>query len=135
MANQCDPCQCGSIHYNDERAWRKAMLALLCQMTGGSAPSAEAEFSPAVSLGEGDIGLAYSAEAVLSDARKLMIDNQTDGDVWISLDGVTNHYYLRSGQNLNIDFFALGLTCSATVYVKDGSVAPGSGVCFIYVVS
>lgn len=133
---QCDPCSQLDIHYRDSMSWRKAMLVLLCRLAGSSSPAKQAEFVEAVSLGVGDIGAAYAHAATLADARKLMVDNQTDGDVWLSMDGgVTDHFYLRSGQNLNIDFFALGLSSSAVIHVRDGSVVPASGICFIYAVN
>jgi len=158
MPDKCDPCVCPDLHYRDSMSWRKAVLRLLCaSLTGNEdvltdlatiiadlvtintsinnpTPATNAIFETMVRKGPADIGVAYASATDLPDGtRWVSLDNQTDGDVVVSMNGGTNdHFYLRSYQAITLDLVSMGRVTTAAIHLKDGTVACASGEFFIY---
>jgi hypothetical protein len=90
-------------------------------------------FTPATlsELDTSGIGAAY-ATLVASQTRNmisLILASSLNGDVYVSLDGTNNHFWLPAGASLAINFAELDtvLVGGTTIYVKDGHSAPSSG--------
>lgn len=133
----CDPCTCIEMFYRDKEAWQRAVLQLLCNVITNTAPlvpTAAAVFDPLVAKTAASILAAYSSATDLADdTRSVTFDNQTDGDVYISMDGgVSDHYYLRSGQSLHVNLYDIGKVTTAAVHMKRGSNVPTTGNVFVY---
>lgn len=142
MPYQCDPCSCLEQHYRDSMSWRKAVLMLLCRIlgytSGGIAPTpgTVAIFQAIKTLGYAAIGAAYASIGTLTAGTRLIIlDNQTNGDVVVSMDGgATDTYYLKGGDKLIINLYELGLTSNADVQLKDGTAASSAGSFYLYAI-
>lgn len=140
MPYQCDPCVCPEQHYRDSMSWRKAMITLLCRVIGyvsGATPPTtptpvtEAVFTPLAS--ESTIGAAYTSVAVLpAGTREFILDNQTNGDVVVSMDGgVSDTYPMKGGDKLVKNLYTLGLTSGADIQIKDGTSPSNSGTFYV----
>ena len=90
----------------------------------------------------GTIGAAYSAvgSATGDHTRLAAIFNSTDADVYIPLDGVTNHLRIASGSGQIFDLTTnkvrddgLFIAQGTTFYVKRAAGAPSSGLVWIEV--
>lgn len=140
MPYQCDPCLCPEQHYRDSMSWRKAMITLLCRLIGyisgatPPTPSTAAVFTALASLGYAAIGAAYASITVLpAGTRQVILDNQTNGDVLVSMDGgATDTYHLKGGDKLILNLFALGLTSTADIQLKDGTSGGNTGTFYVY---
>jgi len=138
MPDKCDPCICPDLHYRDSMSWRKAMLYLLCRITdyivNPPTPDTNAGFTEMSATGFAAIGAAYALGTDLpDDTREVMFDNQTDADIKVSMDaGVHDTYWLQSGQQLAINFFAIGRVSTAIIHIKRGTVAATAGNFLIY---
>ncbi len=93
-------------------------------------------------LAFGSIGAAYAAVgAATSDHTRLFtIHNSTDVDLYVSLDGVTTHLRLFSGEARVLDLTAnrvqndgLFLSSGTIFWVKEVGAAPSSGSIWIEV--
>lgn len=145
MANCTDPCLCITQSMcNSEADFRCSLLKILCNLntllTGGlppTVPTQEAVFGEQAVVAAGAIGAPYAVVADLPDnTRSFSIDNQTDGDVQVSMDGgTTDHYLLESGDSVNVPLAHLGLVTTAEISLKRGTDVPTSGSVFIYSVS
>jgi len=80
------------------------------------------------------IGAAYASAVNLPDDTKVVIlDNQTNGDVTVSMDGGTSDtYHLKAGDILSLNLAAAGLETTADVQIKDGTTASSSGTFYVY---
>lgn len=94
-------------------------------------------------LGFAAIPAAYTAvgTATLSPVRLVRISNTTNQDVYISIDGVTNHLRIVTGSFILLDFNAnktrddgFFMDSGTVFYVKRTGVAPTSGNVIIEVV-
>jgi len=111
-------------------------IPVLCDASGNTTvnivanvPTTAATFATMdVTLPAG-IGAAYADVLDLPDGTKMVLfDNQTNGDVVISLDGgVTDHYSMKGGDTLALNLAQFGLITTVHVWVKDGTAAPASG--------
>jgi hypothetical protein len=64
------------------------------------------------------------------------LDNQTDGDVQVSMDGgASDTYHMSSGSTLTIPLGQLARKTTAIVQAKRGTSVPGSGSFYVYSVS
>ncbi len=90
----------------------------------------------------GAIGAAYSAVggATSDHTRLSAIFNSTDTDVYISLNGVTNHLRIASGSGQIFDLTSnkvrddgLFIDQGTTFYVKRAAGAPSTGLVWIEV--
>ena len=98
------------------------------------------EFEPAKSLAFGSIGAAYMGvgSAFSKPVRILILQNLTDGIVWLSFDGINDHIPLAS-----ISYIILDLTANkgtndgwfigegTRVYAKELGAAPTSGSVYV----
>lgn len=140
MPYQCDPCVCPEQYYRDSMSWRKATITLLCRLISyisgelPPTPSTDAVFIPLESLGHAAIGAAYAAVTALAAGTRLVIlDNQTNGDVLVSMDGgATDTYHLKGGDKLIINLFAMGVTSAGSIAVKDGTSGSSDGTFYVY---
>lgn len=139
MTFQCDPCVCPEQHYRDSETWKKAVITLLCKiwniLGGTSGATGLAQFDALTAVGHAAIGVAYSAgAAVLAGTRMVVLDNQTNGDVMVSMDGgMTDTYHLKGGDKLVLNLVALGVLAGALVIqLKDGTSGPTTGTFYIY---
>lgn len=138
MPYQCDPCVCPEQHYRDSMSWRKAMITLLCRLVGYSDatinPGYNATFDPLTAVDAGSIGAAYASAVDLPDAtRSIDIDNQTDGCVYVSMDGgLHDHYHLVRGQTMHVNLYDIGRVTTADIQLKDGITPASTGNVFIY---
>lgn len=74
------------------------------------------------------IGAAYSTGQGFSAARQLFIDNQTNGDVQVSLDGgTTDHFHVPAGRLFTIILDLIKWHGTGTLAVKDGATASTAG--------
>ena len=80
------------------------------------------------------IGVAYASSVDLPDGTKVVIlDNQTDGDVQVSMDGgTTDHYMITAGDVLSLNLAAVGLITTGEVQTKDGTTASTAGTFYVY---
>lgn len=146
MTYQCDPCVCPEQHYRDNGTFKKAVLTLLCTVRtgleailaaigGGPGPASAAVFPALASLAYNLIVVGYTAVINLPDDTKLVtLDNQTNGDVYVSMDGgVTDTYHLKGGDKLVVSLADLGLVTTAIVSVRYGiGGASSTGTFFVY---
>lgn len=138
MPYQCNPCTCPEQHYRDSMSWRKAMITLLCSLidaiSGTTPPSEEADFKALASLAHSSIGAGYATVTTLgADTRQVILDNQTNGDVLVSMDGgVSDTYHLKGGDKLVLNLFELGVTSVAVIQLKDGTSPSSAGTFYVY---
>lgn len=146
MTYQCDPCVCPEQHYRDNGAFKKAMITLLCRMNdliadiaiaagGGSpAPATNATFAALTPVASAAIGGAYASAVVLpADTRQVILDNQTNGNVYVSLNGgATDSCHMTAGGKQTLNLADIGLMTSADVQLKDGITPSTAGTFFIY---
>lgn len=90
----------------------------------------------------GDVAAAYSAigTSTTDYARLICMSNGTDADVYVSIDGTTNHFRIPANGFKLLDLTAnkqsnsqLYLSKGTTFYVKRVAGAPSSGVVWIEV--
>jgi hypothetical protein len=147
MTYQCDPCACPEQHYRDNGSFKKAVITLLCRSLDGLAdiliaisggtptPSTHAVFPVLASLAYGSIIIGYTAVVDLpDDTRQFTLDNQTNGDVYVSMDaGWSTTYHLKGGDKLVVSLADLGLITTAVVSVRYGiGGASSSGAFYVY---
>lgn len=147
MTYQCDPCVCPEQHYRDNGTFKKAMITLLCNSLGGladilaaigggtPAPSTPAVFPALASLTYNLIVVGYTMVVNLpDDTRQFTLDNQTNGDVYVSMDGgASTTYHLKGGDKLVVSLADLGLVTTAIVSVRYGiGGASSTGTFFVY---
>lgn len=96
---------------------------------GAGASTVAAQFAAMDVTVPGGIGAAYADVLDLPDGTKMVLfDNQTNGDVDISLDGgVSTHYSLKGGDTLALNLAQFGLITTVHVWVKDGTTASTAG--------
>lgn len=103
-----------------------------------------AGFDAVRELAFGSVGASYTAvgTATTDYIRVARFTNTTDVEVYISLDGTTNHIRMGSGSFLLIDFTAnevdeagLFIQKGTVFYTKRVSGAPTSGAVWIEVIS
>jgi hypothetical protein len=83
---------------------------------------------PLVSVAFGSVPAAYGAgaELVTTGFRNILqVRNKTNQEIFITLDGTTDHFYLEAGEVG--DYKGISLSVGATVRIKYDSVAPTSG--------
>jgi hypothetical protein len=146
MTYQCDPCVCPEQHYRDNGAFKKAVLTLLCNsrtgleailaaIGGGPPPAAPAVFPVLASIAYNLIVVGYTTVVDLPDnTKQFTLDNQTNGDVYISMDGgATDTYHLKGGDKLVVSLASLGLVTTGVVRVRYGiGGASSTGTFFVY---
>lgn len=80
---------------------------------------------------------------LLNPCKMLIINNQMDGDLMMSFDGVTDHLYIQAGQGMVLDFSSdkegpsekFSLSEGTTIWVRQfGLVDPTTGDIFVSVV-
>ena len=96
---------------------------------GGSMTVTTAVFEPIVVVAHTSIGAAYaSAETLPANTKWVKIQNATDGDVYVSMDGgVSDNFLLGTAESVELDLQAWLLTSTANIQLKDGPFAPTSG--------
>ena len=94
-----------------------------------AAPTVAAQFAAMDVTVPGGIGAAYANVLDLPDGTKMVLfDNQTNGDVDVSLDGgVSTHYSLKGGDTLALNLAQFGLVTTVAVWIKDGTTASAAG--------
>jgi len=100
----------------------------------GMSPTTAAAFAPLdVTLPAG-IGAGYASAVDLPNGTKVVVlDNQTNGDVMVSMDGgATDTAHMKAGDVLTYDLAADGLVTTADVQVKDGTTASTTGSFYVY---
>lgn len=111
------------------------MVVLLCRLCDLLPPlkSAAAVAAQTVTTAA-SIGAAYAASVVtVALAQELRFDNQTDGDVVVSLDnGVTDHYTIPAGTERVINYGKANRYVSGQIALKDGARATNNGSFYIY---
>ena len=146
MTIQCDPCVCPDQHYRNNDSFKKAVLTLLCSIKtglldilgiigGSTPPTAAAVFQLLASKAYTAIIVTYSTIVDLPDGtREVILDNQTNGDVYISMDGgVSDTYHLKGGDKLVLNLFSLGVSTTATIKLRYGiGGASSNGNFFVY---
>lgn len=80
------------------------------------------------------IGAAYATAVDLPDRTHVVIlDNQTNGDVTVSMDGgTTDNFHLKAGDVLSLNLISSGLITTGVVQIKDGTTASSSGTFYVY---
>lgn len=123
MAGQCDPCECPNVYANHSLSWRHATLALLCRLINGTGLS-DAVFAPLVRIAYSAIDasdyVAAANAALPAETRRVIVENQTNGTVVVSFDGINDFTELRGGGKLDVNLIALSRVFTGTVYVKAG---------------
>lgn len=105
---------------------------IACDANGNIGPGASsvaATFAAMDVTVPGGIGPAYADVLDLPDGTKMVLfDNQTNGDVDVSLDGgVSTHYSLKGGDTLALNLAQFGLITTVHVWIKDGTAAATTG--------
>lgn len=140
MPDQCDPCICTDMYIQGRDAWRKAVLTLLCRLNdtllGGVASAGNAVLSTMTVIPAASITAGYTLAVDLpDDTRQVRFDNQTDGEVKVSMDaGAHDTYLVAPGQVFTENFYALGRVTSAITHVKRGGTTPTQGNFLIYAI-
>ena len=77
---------------------------------------------------------SYASAVNLPDNTKTVIfDNQTNGDVQVSIDGgTTDHFHLTAGDTLVLPLAESGLETTGDVQIKDGTITSTSGTFYVY---
>jgi hypothetical protein len=145
MTYQCDPCVCPEQHYRDNGTFKKAVITLLCDsitvineivIALGGAPivAVNATFDALTPVASAAIGGAYASAVVLpANTRQVILDNQTNGDVYVSMDGGTSdNYHMTPGGKQIFNLADLGLITGADVQLKDGISPSTAGTFFVY---
>ena len=109
-------------------------IPLKCDATGaltvgGVIPTDNATFAPLdVTLPAG-ISAAYASAVDLPDGtKKILLNNLTNGDVVVSMDGGTSDYVtMKAFDSLSISLAEAGLVTTAVIAVKDGTTAATAG--------
>lgn len=148
MTYQCDPCVCPEQHYRDNGTFKKAVLTLLCDsitvineivvaLGGGPIIIPTAVFAALTPVASGAIGGAYTPAVVLpASTKRVILDNQTNGDVYASLTaGASDTCHLTPGGKYILNLADLGLITAADVRLKDGVSPSTVGTFFIYSIS
>jgi hypothetical protein len=93
----------------------------------------EAVFGAAGSIGSASLTGSYATVIDLPDTTVgVILDNQTDGDVWVSMDGgVTNHFHLAARDVVTINLATMGLKTTGVVKAKDGVSASTTGSFYV----
>lgn len=99
------------------------------------------EFEPVREVAFGGIGAAYAAvgTATIDYTRLISITNNTDEEIYISFDGVTNHLRLAASSFKLLDLTTNGihvgyfLAQRTIFYMKRVSAAPTTGSAWIEV--
>lgn len=138
MTFSCDPCDCLRNYYQGKDTFMQAVLTLLCNIRSallGSSESFAAAIFPAVTeVAAADIGAAFAAAVDLPDNTvSVILDNQTNGDVWVSMNGGTSEYaHLKAGDKESYPLGSLKRVTTAVVSLKDGeNGGPSSGLFFV----
>ena len=106
---------------------------------------ARALFEQIRALADGGVSGTYAAVGgpLLNPCKMLIINNQMNGDLMLSFDGVTDHLYIQAGQAMVLDFSSdkegpsmkMSLGEGTTVWVREfGLLNPSAGDIFISVV-
>ena len=146
MTYQCNPCVCPEQHYRDDGTFKKAVITLLCNMNdliadiaiaaggGTPAPSVNATFAALTPVASAAIGGVYASAVILpADTRQVILDNQTNGNVYVSLDGgATDSYHMTVGGKQTFNLADIGLMTNADVQLKDGITPSTAGTFFVY---
>ena len=100
----------------------------------GMTPSSNASFAPLDVTAYGAIGAAYALAVDVPDGTKTVIlDNQTNGDVMVSMDaGVTDTFHVKAGDVYSLTLAQSGNVTTAQIYIKDGTAVSTSGSFYIY---
>ena len=128
----CDPCSDASISFTELYEFRQSILIALCRLVKYYSPESGFTFTDLAEKAHGDIGAAYAsvcAENLPSTRRQVILQNLTDGDVLVSLDGTNDHFTLATGTERILDM--RGATCFTNVWVKNGASAPTAGSFFV----
>lgn len=109
-------------------------LVLLWPCVALAQPLSEGTATFAAADSTTSIGAAYaSALDPVNGTKVVILDNQTNGDVWVSMDAGTNdHFHLQSGDVLSLSLIEQGLSQAAAIHLKDGTSASSSGTFYIY---
>lgn len=99
-----------------------------------SAPAlSEATFAAITVVGFASIGAAYASAVNLPDDTKVVnLSNQTNGDVYVSMDGGANDtFHMKAGDEKLLNLAGSYLKSTADVQLKDGISASTSGTFFV----
>ena len=99
-------------------------------ITGASAIAAT--FAAVDATGFAGIGAAYASAVILVAAKVVILDNQTNGDVMVSMDaGATDTFHVKAGDVISLNLSASGLISSADIQLKDGTAASTAGTFYV----
>ena len=79
------------------------------------------------------IGAAYASSVDLpNDTKIVILDNQTNGDVMVSMDGgVSDTFHLKAGDVLSLNLVSATLKTTGDVQTKDGTTASSTGTFYV----
>lgn len=99
-----------------------------------SSTKSAATFNAAGSITSANLTGSYNTVIDLPDGTlAVMFDNQTDGDVWISMDGgVTDTFHLIPKDVVALNLSGIGLKTTAVVKAKDGTSASTTGSLYVF---
>lgn len=95
------------------------------------------------SLAFGSISASYAAvgSATAHGGRLICLTNDTNGDVFFSLDGVNDHFFVANGSFKLFDFTSNQRNCdqkfelrSGTIFYVKQSTAPSAGSVYVEVI-
>lgn len=112
-------------------------IPIACDAGGsisGAAPSTNATFAPQTSVTAAALNAAYQTIVDLPDGTRMVtIDNQTNGDVQVSMTGgASDSMHVKAGDVVYIPLASVGLVTTAVIQVKDGTTASSSGSIYVY---
>jgi len=117
-------------------------IPLKCSATGVAdvnvtsavvAPSTAATFAALSNITAATLAAGYATVVDLPDGTKwVQIDNQTNGDVMISMNGGTaDTWHVKAGDVQTVALAPLGLVTTAVVQAKDGTTASTAGSLYV----
>jgi hypothetical protein len=99
----------------------------------GNTVKAAAVFATAAGMTAGAMGSGYGLVVDLpDDTIAVLLDNQTNGDVAVSIGGSSDTFYMPAGRQIPINLGGMGRKTTAGVYAKDGTSPSTTGVFWVY---
>lgn len=117
----------------DNEMFKNIVMRALSSFIGSS--GASGVVLPQKTIAFGSVGAAFTDTTLLDSTKKLSrlyVNNQTDSDVAISLDGGTStHFTVPSGEELKRDLGAYTGSATTSVQMKYLTAAPTRGNVYI----
>lgn len=112
---------------NRENLWRRAVIEILCGISGAVvAPSEPSAFSGAV-VPFGSVTTNYTVGLANTEVIKVLdVVNTLNVPIWVSLDGTNDAFYIPAGQARTFPLQQMGILAEGPVYIKSVGAA-GSG--------